>query len=242
MTKRRLKRALKKRAKRTQKQLSAAALKAWATRRKLAQVAKGLAQGRAAVRVSGARLRADATEEAYITRVTTAIERTTRAGDNLRCAAQVGKDMGGGWLVLVTDGFRALTRKATGDQTAEAIARPITTADPPVHGLTCTPELEGALRTLRRGLDRKRPEVRIAIDKRRQRVTLTAGAETLVVPAVGDVATARVTVNLPWLLDGFGRGGRLGYTVAHQRAGCEAPLMLDTPDGLRYVVMPAVAP
>jgi hypothetical protein len=215
--------------KRSAKQLSLAALKAWATRRKLAQVATGLAKGREAVRVSGARLKADASEEAYITRVTTALERTTK-GDGVHCAAQVGKDCGGGWLILITDGFRVLARKATGDQTAEPTLRPIMTADPPVHGLTITPELEGALRTLRRGLDKKHPEVRIDIDKRRQRVTLTAGAETLTVPAVGDLATAHLRVNLPWLLDGFGRGGRLGYNSAL------APLMIDTSDGLRFAV------
>jgi hypothetical protein len=224
MTKRRLKRALKKRAKRTQKQLSAAALKAWATRRRLARAGINLPPAKP-------RGRADATEEAYITRVTTALERTTK-GDGVHCAAQVGKDCGGGWLILITDGFRVLARKATGDQTAEPTLRPIMSADPPVHGLTITPELEGALRTLRRGVDKKRPEVRIDIDKRRQRVTLTAGAETLTVPAVGDLATAHLCVNLPWLLDGFGRAGRLGYNSAHQLA----PLMIDTSDGLRYAV------
>ena len=41
-------------------------------------------------------------------RLTAAITRTVQKGQEDRIAAIIGKDMGGGWLVVATDGHRAL--------------------------------------------------------------------------------------------------------------------------------------
>jgi len=254
--------------KRSKKELSAIALKAWATRRKAAratartkQTARAARRAKApapvitkvepvgdgrfvvtaaqpvepsappAAKAPRLRLRADKTVDLYITRVMTALERTT-LGDGVRCAEQIGKDMGGGWLVVVTDGFRALVKKG---ESPEKTSRVITQADPPPNGLTITPELETALRTLLRGQDRKHRDVTIEIDAPRHRVILRTTSNILTVDhAAGLLASAHLRVNLRWLLDGFGRGGRIGYDAKKP----EQPLVIDTADGLRYVVMP----
>jgi hypothetical protein len=188
-----------------------------------------------------AKVVADASAEAYETRVITAIERTTPPRDTERCAQLVGRDAGGGWIIIRTDGVRALLRKGT---STEKTVRPITEDAPPKAGVTLTPELEVALRTLWRTMDRKRPTVWLEIDGRKRRVVIdpvsSGGSHKVIVPVTGDLKAMRFGVQLRWLLDGFGRGGRLGYLTT--KDGARQPLVLDTPDGLRYVLMPIAAP
>lgn len=67
---------------------------------------------------------------------------------------------------------------------------------------------------------------------------MTGGIPPEVVPVTGQLAAGQFTCNLRWLLDGFGRGGRLGYDQKHPTD----PLVIDTGDGLRYVLMPIHMP
>jgi len=219
----------------------AAGHKAWETRqRNLALRKLGGAPAATKPRVSsppGGKPRVDLDEAAYIARVSEAIRLSTRPQELDRCAAFVGKDMGAGWIVIATDGMRALTRK--GEKTAPSVGRAITKATPPAFGLELTAELELALRRLAKVAHmptRKTATVTITIDRKQKHATLLAdGVPPEVVPVTGQLAAGAFTCNLRWLLDGCGRGGRLGYD---RQAHSQDPLVLDTIDGLRYVLMP----
>lgn len=181
-------------------------------------------------------LRVDADAAAYEARVLAAIARTTPKDKAEKAGAVIGQDFGGGWVIVATDGIRALTKK--GIEATGATQHPALTADPLPYGIDITPELGDALKQLQvatRGtLEKKqRAIVTIAIDGRRREVALTVGKEKRIVKAVGGkLKTATLRADLLLLLDGLGRGGRLGFTTDPNK-----PLNIDTSDGLRYVLM-----
>jgi hypothetical protein len=181
--------------------------------------------------------RGDADRDAYVARLTAAIARTTVPYDAARIANIVGKDFGAGWLIVATDGQRALTRKAAPGEQADKLPTPILETDAPAQGLTITPALEQGLRDILHGL--KKPQVKdgvtFTVDGRAKTVTITSKHQPapIVVPAEGDLRKAAFRVNARLLLDAFGRGGRLGWSYKPR-----TPLVLETPDALRYVLMP----
>jgi hypothetical protein len=186
------------------------------------------------------RLVVDKTASGYESRVLAAMERTTEKGKALTVAQQVGRDAGGGWIILGTDGFRALLRKG---ESATKTTHRITSGPSPRVGFDLTPELEVALREAWKAVDRKRPTVWLKVDAAKRRLTIDPafGPGHWQVKLTGKhLASIRIGVNLRWLLDGFGRGGRLGYEAGPN--GGKLPLVLDTTDKLRYVVMPVAMP
>jgi len=185
------------------------------------------------------RLVVDKTANVYESRVLTAMARTTAKGQAMTVAQQVGRDAGGGWIIIGTDGHRALLRKGSSETKT---AHKITEAGPPRAGIDLTPELEGALRAVWKTVDRKRPTVWLTIDgrKRRLKIDPILGPGQSVAVTGKHIESIRLGVNLRWLLDGFGRGGRLGYATG--KNGDRLPLVLDTGDTLRYVVMPVAYP
>jgi hypothetical protein len=185
------------------------------------------------------RVQSDKSGDAYESRVLAAMERTMDKGAALTMAQQVGRDAGGGWIILGTDGRRALLRKGSSETKT---VHQIVEAAPPRAGIDLTPELEGALRAVWKTLDRKRPTVWLTIDgrKRRLKIDPIGGGHHTVAITGAHVESIRLGVNLRWLLDGFGRGGRLGYATG--KNGDRLPLVLDTSDKLRYVVMPVAPP
>jgi hypothetical protein len=186
--------------------------------------------------------RPDASVELYRARLLALMARSTRKDDVARVAEQVGRDLGGGWIILGTDGSRALTRKAT---TAEAKAqptpRPIIPAGPPTFHFPITPAFEEAVRTARHGLpDNKKakPELRLAIDAKRKTVTVTSAVTPtgIAVPVTGKLLTSDIRCNARFLAEAFGRGGSFGWTPKSDK-----PLLIDTDDQLRYVLMPVIS-
>lgn len=209
---------------------AAAGRKAYETRMRNLAAAGGAA---AAPKVERPIVKADADESAYVTRLLAAIARTTKAADVDRVAAVSGRDMGGGWRVIVTDGVRALTRKGEpGGENPMTLLK----AEQLPHGFTLDAEIESALRGLQRA-HKGKSVVTIRVDGRKRTATLSiahSGLGIRTVKVSGDLKTATLAVDLRLLLDGFGRGGRLGYSMNRDRD----PISIDTTDGLRYVLMP----
>jgi len=223
----------------------AAGKKAWETR---AARAGGQPSQKPAARAtptngSTAKLvvRKDATSERYEARVLAAIERTMH--DDRReglCLQMRGKDGGGGWVILATDGNRALTHRAASE---DKTARPITTAQPLPFGFVLTPEVESALRTVAR--QKGATSLYLAIDAKAKTLAVRApGTDAPVTvaltPSTVGVATLKaitLRVDTRLLTDALGRGGRFGYDGKPK-----SPVTIDTDDRLRYVLMPMSDP
>jgi len=184
----------------------------------------------------------DASDADYVLRVTAAINRSTPKGDEARCAAIVGKDLGGGWLVVATDGTRALTQKATADDAVVPHGKvKITKAGRSRFGLTLTPEIEQAFRLARYGA-KKAADVTLTLDPKAKTLTITglhlAAPITVPAPAPGVTTTTVLRCDARLLADGIGRGGRLGWEAP--KDGRPGPYVIDPNAQLRYVFMPIV--
>jgi hypothetical protein len=184
----------------------------------------------------------DPSVEAYMTRLLALMARSTRKDDVARVAEQVGRDLGAGWIILGTDGTRALTRKATkAEAKAPTTPRPIIPAGPPTFHFPITPAFEEAVRIARHGLPdnkKEKPELRLAVDAKRKTVTVTSAVTPtgIAVPVTGKLLTSDIRCNARFLAEAFGRGGSFGWTPKPDK-----PLLLDTDDQLRYVLMPVIS-
>jgi hypothetical protein len=169
--------------------------------------------------------RPDVSSGAYIARVLKAIDKTTTTGQRAYVGRYLGADAGAGWVILGTDGSRALLQ--VGPITNDAqIARPFVSATGPACGFDLTADVEQALRTL------DAETVTLQIDAQRKRLTVTgADGGVQVVPITGTLKSAAVRLRRRFLLDGLGRGGRLRYDAKPDR------VLIETPDAVRYVVM-----
>jgi len=172
--------------------------------------------------------RRDASADLYETRVLAAMERTAdKHRDTARVMEQVGKDFGGGWICLGTDGHRMLTRRIRDGETPTVSKVHLTTPGPAPFHFPISPDVEAAMRT--EGAN-KLP-VKLTVDAKKR--VLTVGPITVPLEASAKLHPIALTLEGKYLVDGLGRGGTFGY----QRKA-DKPLFIDTDDQLRYVVMP----
>jgi hypothetical protein len=170
------------------------------------------------------RIISDKSSGAYLARVLKTINSSAKKYPT--ALDYVGADAGAGWVILGTDGHRALLQvgKAT---SAKTIAKPFVTAKGPAYGFDLTPDVERALRAL------DADTLTLRIDAKRKRLSVTGKTSTPTVdgPIAGTLASASVMVDRRYLLDGLGRGGRLRYDAKPDR------VLIETPDALRYLLM-----
>lgn len=167
----------------------------------------------------------DADAAAYVARLSRAIEKATKPAQRAYVARYLGADAGGGWAIVATDGHRALLQQVAITNDAK-VAKPLVSAEGPAFGFDLTADIEAALRA------DTSETVTLEIDGARRRLTVRAtGLPAITKPVVGTVKTATLLFNRRFLLDGFGRGGRLRYDVKPDR------VVIETPDAVRYVVM-----
>jgi hypothetical protein len=185
-------------------------------------------------------------EADYVLKLTAAINRTVRKGDEDRIAAVIGKDMGGGWLVVATDGHRALTQKATKDDAIIPHGKlAIMKAGKATFGVTLTPALEQAIGLARLGVDKKKPGVRLTFKQKTLTISGAHLAEPIVRPlerALPKAAPSVLHCDVRFLADAMGRGGRLGWERPNTTKGKPiAPAyVVEVSDQVRYVFMPMV--
>jgi hypothetical protein len=172
------------------------------------------------------RIISDKSSGAYLARVLKTINRNAKA-KYPTALDYVGADAGAGWVILGTDGHRALLQVGTASTTAKKIGKPFVTATGPAYGFDLTPDVERALRAL------DADTLTLRIDAKRKRLSVTGRTSTPTVdgPIAGTLASASVMVDRRYLLDGLGRGGRLRYDAKPDR------VLIETPDALRYLLM-----
>lgn len=182
------------------------------------------------------KMRQDRSSTAYGARVLKRLEKEKGAAEYARF---VGRAVGDGYVIVATDGQRALCRRgeAVGDGTPPGRLAEVTSQ----HRWFILNTLDGPLRRARAVVDLKRdPVVKLAIDPTRAQLHIWAKDTGVVeshetAPIAGELAGTVVLVNVKYLLDGLGRPARCWY-LPHTP---DKPLIVESDGGAwRYLIQP----